>query len=230
MSNKQFRANPKALIYKEIKMNKKNINWNDSQYVDLIVELLANDQVILGDSDTVLGLLANTSSRGRLALDLIKEREKKPYIILIEKVAKAKKFVSQTDLEKIAPLLTGFWPGPLTVIFKAKAGLPVYLQGESGTIALRVPDHKGLLSVLPHFDGLFSTSANLAGQSVPPSINDVDPSISDKAALIVLDEGSNNPQKLPSTIIDCSGPEIRLVRQGVFSRADVEQILGKSIL
>ncbi|MDR3549858.1 MAG: L-threonylcarbamoyladenylate synthase [Candidatus Babeliales bacterium] len=211
-------------------MNKEYMIWNDFQSIDLIVKLLADDQVILGDSDTVLGLLANTSSRGRLALDLIKGRDKKPYIILIETLFEAEKFVDKADLIKIAPLLTGFWPGPLTVIFKAKAGVASYLQGENGTIALRVPDHKGLLSILAHFDGLFSTSANLAGQNVPIFIEDVDQLILDKTALIVLDEGLNKAQKLPSTIIDCSQSEIRLVRQGAYSKADIEQILGKSIL
>src|SRR5581483_12056785 len=143
---------------------KKNLLWSKGSDRQLIVNQLQDGNVVLGTSDTVLGLLADTTARGTSLINEIKGRDRKPYIILIESKEKASYFVEQSDLTHYQKLLDSCWPGPLTLIFRAKANLPDYIKGINGTVALRVPKHEGLLAILGQFNGLFSTSANLSGQ------------------------------------------------------------------
>lgn len=226
MSNKQLGFNHKVLIYKEINMENKRICLNNSMDRALLIEVLRKGQGVAGSSDTVLGLLSDTTEQGRKFLDETKGRQEKPYIILIESCLKASYFVDRDELDRVQGLLEAFWPGPLTVIFKAKQGLPSYLTGSDGRVALRVPKHPGLLALLKHFKGLFSTSANLTGKPVPVSVDEIDPKILASVSYVALDD-QPQMQKPPSTIIDCSGTEIKLVREGAILWSEIEKYLEK---
>lgn len=209
-------------------MLKNRYYWADPAERLQVVNLLRGKNILIATSDTVLGLLAPLTESSVSLLNEIKGRQNKPYIILIENKSKLSLFVDPQDISLVECLVTHCWPGPLTLIFKACAGLPAWLQGADGTIAVRVPNHAGLLSTLAHFDGLFSTSANLSGQPVPTTIEQVDVSIVSRITGIVL-ESEGEPESstlLPSTILDCTGSEPRMVREGAFSRVQLEALCG----
>ena len=185
-----------------------------------ITELLNNNNVLISSTDTVLGLLAPVTDKGFTALNTIKKRSSKPYLIMISDFSKVAHFSDQKLTPEIEALLKKAWPGPLTVILKAKKDLPGYMTSSKGTVALRVPNHKSLLSVLQHFDGLFSTSANLTGQAVPESFENIDKSLVEHVVALVgqtIDKGHHYPV-IPSTIIDCSDNSIKVIRQGTFKQ------------
>lgn len=202
--------------------------WGDFASHLKILQLLQKGNIIVGSSDTVLGLLSDTTEHGAMLLNEIKGRSKKPYLILIESFQKAAWFVSLEDLARYENLIKSFWPGPLTLIFKAKDGVPSWAKGEDGTVALRVPKHDGLLAILPHFHGLFSTSANKTGQPVAQTLEEIDPDILNRAGAIILDPEQKTSQSLPSTILDLSGAEPKIVRQGTISWFELEKILSKN--
>ena len=186
----------------------------------------------MGSSDTVFGLLANTTAIGFSNLNSIKQRAEKPYIILINHIDKLKHFVSIERSDSVLNLLKFCWPGPLTVIFKAKDDLPAFLKSQDHKVAIRVPQHAGLLQLLASFEGLFSTSANLAGDEVPGLIEGINTKIIDKIDLIVLDRynaGYANTSQ-PSTILDCSTGQIRVIRVGAYSIDSLVRICGGPIL
>ena len=89
-------------------------------------------------------------------------------------------------------------------------------------------NHEGLLRVLQHFDGLFSTSANKTGQPTPLSLEQVDSEVLAMADFCV-GEPVGAGTVLPSTILDCSGDVIKMVREGAFSRQKLEMLSGFSI-
>lgn len=207
--------------------------WNNIDTIDKISDILSNGQVIVGSSDTVFGLLANTTKDGFEKLNFIKQRNTKPYIVLIDNIDKLKYL---TTLKPSAALLNLFqqcWPGPLTLILPACPNLPESLRSFGDTIAVRIPNHAGLLQLLSRFDGLFSTSANLAGDPVPNSFAEIDPLIIENVAAIVLDDqlNINSPNSIqPSTILDCTSDRIKLVRAGAYSLDELQQIYGQQIL
>lgn len=206
----------------------KHFYWEEAADRQEIVSLLKTNQTIVGTSDTVLGLLANTSHQGYLALNAIKNRATNPYIVLIADSAQAAHFVDfplQADIENI---INHCWPGPLTLVLKAKATLPEYVKSPQGTIALRVPQHEGLLNILKSFTGLFSTSANISGQPVAKSLTQIDPSILQKVVCTV-GEKSSKTTLTPSTIIDATHPTLRVLREGAYSIKELEALIDKPL-
>ena len=216
-------------------MNQKKLYWHDRQACTVVIEALKQGNVVAGTTDTVLGLLADTTREGFGRLDQIKGRVHKPYLILIGAPNNVRHFVSFPLADSVQRIIDACWPGPLTIIFKAKPGLPPHLVALDGTIALRMPDHAGLLAILEYFNGLYSTSANFAGEPVAATVDQLDPRIlASVAHLIVDDEQSDSikksssmdlPASLPSTIIDCTGDEVVIVREGAFTRAMLSNIL-----
>ncbi len=202
-------------------------HWDDKTITDQIVRVLNEGNVVVGTSDTVVGLVAPLTKEGKSALDLIKQREDKPYLVLVRDTDKAAQFSNAVTSRKLQPLLKACWPGPLTIIVPANANIPDYMKSHTGAIALRVPKHEGLQKVLAEFDGLFSTSANLTGDYLPASIEEIDPQIMDTVSLIVDD--TQKGYMLPSTIIDCTGANIKLIREGEYSRDKIAEYVALEI-
>jgi len=191
------------------------IEWSDKRARERIIQALQSEKLVIGDSDTVPGFLAPLSFEGKKLLDEAKVRKDKPYLILIGSQEKAATFIYPEQLERVSDLVSHFWPGPLTLIFKARSDIPRYARSEGETVALRVPDHEGLLDVLQHVTGLFSTSANRAGRPVAKTVDAIDSALLKKAAYCVVDS-SPKEGDAPSTIIDCSGERPRLIRHGAY--------------
>lgn len=194
----------------------KSIYWDDEATIALIEKEFSIEKPVLAASDTVLGLLAPLSKKTYDAFDRIKKRVGKPYLILVGSHTNIGEFVDNSQLLQLENFSDKIWPGPVTVICKAKAGLPAFLQSNEKTVALRIPAHVGLQKLLKKHQGLFSTSANIAGKPVPYTLQDLDKDIEKNFNFMVLNREDGN-RVPPSTIIDISQGDIRLVRQGEFS-------------
>ena len=195
----------------------RKLSWSNPETTDYLEKELHNGGVVLAEGDTVLGLLVDVSEKGVAHLDCIKNRSKKPYLILIGSPQKVFDFIEidQKKIFQVEKLINICWPGPVTLIFRAKQGVCEQARSEDGTIALRVPDHAGLLQLLARFEALFSTSANKGGAPVPEALEQVDSHISDSVACVVTND-EKSESTLPSTIIDCTGDKLKVVREGAF--------------
>lgn len=206
----------------------KHFLWQDPETLPHIEGILVKGGVLLTSTDTVLGLLADLTQESTLRINRIKKRSGKPYLILVSDVQKALGFVShkqQSGLQ-IEKLMNICWPGPVTLLCTAKEGLPSYMQSQEGTVALRVPDHSQLLALLQKFDGLFSTSANSSGAPVPQLIEEVEKEILQEVDGVVLDKNEKKAN-VPSTILDCTGDQIKIVRQGAFSADMIKKLISE---
>ncbi len=123
-----------------------------------------------------------------------------------------------TDLAR--RLASKFWPGPLTLVIAASAGISPSVHSGSGMIAVRVPDH-GVARNLAAQCGcaITSTSANLSGRRAPRTADEIVQPLRDRID-VLLDAGAT-PGGLPSTIVDASGSVPVLVREGVVPWARV---------
>jgi len=194
----------------------KIVYWCGDKTIDCLKKRLQAENVIIGSSDTVFGLFANISREGFKKLNAIKQRSNKPYLVLTANKMYLNHFVDVDNLLQVEKFVDLCWPGPITLIFKAKQSMPDFMKSKKGTIALRVPDHAGLQKLLPHFTGLFSTSANISGNPIPRTIEEVDKRIIKQVACAVIDKKEKLAVPLPSTIIDCSGDYITMVREGAY--------------
>lgn len=199
------------------KLYMKPLFWDNFGTVDRVGQELQKGTVVLAEGDTIIGLLADVSEKGAAQLNAIKKRSKKPYLLLVADKQKVLELVEINpgkicQIEKIMDIC---WPGPVTMIFKAKNIAASMVTSIDGTLAIRVPDHAGLQALLHKCGALYSTSANLTGAPVPASLKEVDTTILDSVSCVVLNnKGSEGT--LASTIIDCTGDKIKIVREGAF--------------
>lgn len=225
MSNKKFYLEF-TVVYIRKKAHMKPLFWDNRTTIKKIEKMLHKNKVILAEGDTVLGLLSDISEKGYRNLDLIKKRLEKPYLLLVKNKEKALSFVEEDSIEifQFEKLLNICWPGPVTLIFKAKACVPWGVKSREGNVAIRVPNHKGLLHLLECFDALYSTSANISGKPVPLNIDQVEGSILQAVAGVVFNQNSSKPN-IPSTIIDCTEKKIKIVREGAFATEKLKDFL-----
>ena len=182
-------------------------------------------------TETVYGLGSTPSVPGLSALSRLKGRAAgKPFLLLVSGPAMAEEWGLVMSPSARA-LSEAFWPGPLTLVLRGGEGrLPDELRGKEGGIAARHTSHAGIARLVAAMGRpLTSTSANRPGQPAAPGpdrIRDVFGPEIDRGELLVLDGGvlGNVP---PSTLVDCTGPVPRLVREGAIPRAELRRAAGR---
>jgi L-threonylcarbamoyladenylate synthase len=132
----------------------------------------------------------------------------------------------------VAPLLDRFWPGPLTVVLPKAAGVSSVVTGGADTVALRCPDHPVARELLTTMSGVAAPSANRFGRVSPTTTQHVLDELGevlDPATDLVL-AGAPSRVGVESTIVDCTGPDPRLLRPGGVSASEIEQVTGLTVL
>ena len=182
-------------------------------------------------TETVYGLGSNPSAPALAALSRLKGREPgKPFLLLVSSRAMAEEWGLVMSPSARA-LSAAFWPGPLTLVLRGGEGrLPDQLRGKEGGIAVRHTSHAGIARLVAATGmPLTSTSANRPGEPAAPGpdrIREVFGAQIERGELLVLDGGvlGNVP---PSTLVDCTGPAPRLVREGAIPRAELRRAAGR---
>ena len=138
--------------------------------------------------------------------------ESKPLLVLVDSARMARSLVQEIPTAAWA-LMTRYWPGPLTLVFRAVEGLPGKLTAGTGTIGIRMPGHP-LALALVRAAGVPVTapSANPSGQEPPTSAGEVRRFFDDKIELIL--DGGPTKGGLPSTILDVTVTPPKLIRRG----------------
>lgn len=114
--------------------------------------------------------------------------------------------------EAARALMEAFWPGPLTVIVAAQPTLAWDLGDTQGTVALRVPNHLATLALLARTGPLAVTSANRTGEPAATTADNARDQLGD--AVSVYLDGGESPLGVASTIVDATGPVLKVVRDG----------------
>ena len=135
--------------------------------------------------------------------------------------------LTDTVSDDAGKLMERFWPGALTLILTRHRNLDMDLGDILDTVAMRMPDHPVTLDVLEHCGPLAVTSANRTGQPPATVIDEARRAFGDSVA-VYIDAGST-PGSVPSTILDMSGDEPRLVRAGVLGVEDLQRCCRATI-
>jgi L-threonylcarbamoyladenylate synthase len=184
-------------------------------------------EVLLFPTDTLYGLGVDPGSEAALdRLFRLKGRDPgKPVPVLLADASLVGRFAAAIPAPWPA-LMERFWPGPLTLVFPARAGLPAGIRSAAGAVALRVPGSALCRSVLRAAGGsLTGTSANVAGSG---GTGDA------AAALRALGAGVDlfvNAGTLPpspaSTLVDLDAAgEVLVLRRGAVPEVDLRRSLG----
>ena len=115
------------------------------------------------------------------------------------------------------------WPGALTLVVRASDAVPEDYRRANGTVALRVPDSTLVRALAREVGPLAVTSANTHGMPSPATSDDIERRIAEAADLTLA--AGPTPDGAASTIVDATGAEPRIVREGAIP-ADVIMTLA----
>jgi tRNA threonylcarbamoyl adenosine modification protein (Sua5/YciO/YrdC/YwlC family) len=192
--------------------------------VKAAVDAVRAGHVVVIPTDTVYGVGADAfSSEAVAAVLAAKGRGREmPPPVLVPNVRTVDGLA--TDVPAWArDLIREFWPGPLTLVFKAQSSLMWDLGETNGTVALRMPQDDVALSLLAEVGPMAVTSANRTGE--PPATTVTEAAAQLGAAVSVyLDAGKATGTEV-STIIDCTGVYPVVLRHGAITQEQIDAVL-----
>ncbi|RUR11674.1 L-threonylcarbamoyladenylate synthase [Legionella sp. km772] len=127
-------------------------------------------------------------------------------------------------------LIDLFWPGPLTLVLKAKKDqINPLVTGGQATVAIRCPAHNIAQKVLNKTGvPLVAPSANPFGKISPTTAQHVKQSFPDKNSLLILD-GGRCSVGIESTIIDATHyGSYQVLRHGLINEHTINKVISTS--
>ncbi len=184
---------------------------------------LDSSKVIAFPTETVMGLgVYFDDFIAYQNLNAIKNRpEDKPYTMMVADRDDIEKYAFIDDRAK--KIIHSLMPGEVTLLLKAKNNVPSYVTHGTGIIGIRIPnldDLRGFLRAIGR--PLLVPSANKSGEKPAMSSSEVKKIFTDELGYVF--DGEANSGR-PSTIIDLSGDEVKIIREGNVSLETVLNII-----
>jgi L-threonylcarbamoyladenylate synthase len=164
-------------------------------------QIVRSGGVVAFPTDTVYGLGA--SADDEVAQKRIYQIKGRPVgLPLILMVAAESQLEGLVHVDSRAEaMMRRWWPGPLTLILHAIGG---------GTLGVRIPKHEVALELLRHAGPLMTTSANLHGRDPAMEASEAEK----LAGVMAVVDGGAAPGGTPSSVLDLTGPEPHVLREG----------------
>lgn len=125
----------------------------------------------------------------------------------------------------IQQIINNFWPGALTLVLPLLPGLPGNLS-PTPTVGLRLPDHDQIRNLLRETGPLAATSANLSGEVSALTADEVLQQLEGRIDLIL--DGGPVPGGLASTVLDCCGEKLKVLREGPISLESIYRVINEN--
>jgi tRNA threonylcarbamoyl adenosine modification protein (Sua5/YciO/YrdC/YwlC family) len=191
-------------------------NPNERQ-IKQIVDILSKGGVIIYPTDTVYGMgcdINNSKAVERIARIKGVNLEKANFSFVCHDLSHLSDFSKPLNNE-VFKLMKRNLPGPFTFILEANNNVPKLFKSKKKTVGIRIPDNNIALEIVRLLGNpIMSTSIhdidNIIEYTTDPELiheryeNLVD---------AVIDGGYGN--NVASTVVDCSGDEIEILRQGI---------------
>lgn len=193
--------------------------------VEAAAAAVRDHQVVVLPTDTVYGVGADAFSPDAVASVLAAKgrgREMPPPVLIPH--ARTVDGLATAVPGYARDLMDAFWPGGLTLILLAQTSLMWDLGDTNGTVAVRVPQDPTALALLEQVGPMAVTSANLTGRPAALTVREAQLMLGD--AVSVYLDGGPCTDDVPSTILDCTQSEPRILRHGAISQERILEVLG----
>jgi L-threonylcarbamoyladenylate synthase len=191
--------------------------------IERAAALLRAGRLVAFPTETVYGLGANALDEAavRRVFEAKGRPSTSPLIVHVASVEMARELALEWQ-ERAQLLAARFWPGPLTIIVPKKSHVPDIVTAGLPSVGLRIPVHPVALALLEAAQlPIAAPSANRFTELSPTTAAD----ISDGLADMILDGGPCTVG-IESTVISLAGPVPAILRPGMITRTQIEQVIG----
>lgn len=193
--------------------------------LDIAKKIIKANEIIAIATDTLYGLCGSLfSPKSITKINSLKKRpDDKPLLVLAGSIDQVKKIADELSPE-IENILDMLWPGPITVILPAKsATIAERVNSKNGSIAIRIPNHEKLRTLLNQCGPIVAPSANISGQLPCTSVEEIEAAFGVALPILTFD---GFPTGQPSTIIQWIPGRWTLIREGAYKWTRLKIILG----
>jgi len=185
--------------------------------IERVVKILRDGGVIIYPTDTVYGLGCDiTKQRAVERVARIKgiKADKANFSFIVDDLSHLSDFTKPLN-NNIYKLMKRNLPGPFTFILEANSNVPKLLKHKKKNVGIRIPDNNIIRAIVKELrNPILTTSIHSVDRVVE---YDTDPELiheeMDHLVDLVIDGGYGN--NIPSTVVDCTGMEIEIIRQGL---------------
>lgn len=192
------------------------------------VEVLRGGELIIIPTDTVYGIAADIRDDDAVrSLYAAKQRDPAAPLQLLfgRDTALLDQYAALTDAAR--QLVDVLGPGPWTIVVPAREGWDSPALSGGRTVGIRVVPVDLVLDIVDRLGSpLAASSANVSEGPSPTTCDEAERQVGVFCALSI--DGGPTPEGIDSTVIDLSGPEPRILREGAIDRGSVARILGLS--
>lgn len=199
----------------------------NAESIQVALQILREGGLVAFPTDTVYGVGALVfDGKAVESIYVAKQRPiEKAIPVLMADAADMEKV--GMDIPEVAyQLAARFFPGPLTCLIPKQPTLPESVSATE-TVGVRVPDHEVARALLRAAGPMAVTSANISGQANPSTAQEVLAQLGGRIDLIL--DGGKTPGGVPSTLVDCTGKDLKILREGPISLAEIRQKLSSPI-
>ncbi len=176
--------------------------------------VLARKGLVAFPTETFYGLGADAREPAavRRVFEVKGRPESKPLLVLVDSIAMAESLADEIPSQARA-LIARHWPGPLTLVLRARPTVPAEITAGTGTIGIRMPGHAVALALVQALGGpVIAPSANPSGAAPPTTAEDVLAAFESKIELVL--DGGKTTGGPASTIVDATANPPRVLRAG----------------
>lgn len=205
---------------------------NTKRYIsctDELVGIMCGGGLVAVPTETVYGLAGNGLDEKAVAeIYEVKGRpEVKPLSLMVHDAASMERYCENVPPQAYT-LAKKFWPGPLTIVMKAKPCVPEIVRAGGETVGLRCPDHPLTLELLEKSGVPFAApSANPSGEPSPKNADSVLKYFDGKIDAVL--DGGECGIGCESTLIDLSRTPYRILRQGALPADEIADAIVDSM-
>lgn len=184
------------------------------------------EDVVVVPTETVYGLGASIYKPHAICriFELKNRPADNPLIVHVSSVEMLRTIIDGPVSEECQRVIDRFWPGPLSLLFRANSNVSAMVRGGLGTVAVRMPRNSCLLQIIERVGPIAAPSANVSGRPSPTTIQHVLDDFDGKIGLVI--DGGPCSVGLESTVASFMDGRLVVLRPGRVTVKDLEEVAG----
>ncbi|HQO50604.1 MAG TPA: L-threonylcarbamoyladenylate synthase [Bacteroidales bacterium] len=187
------------------------------RHIKMVVDCLKSGGLVIFPTDTVYGLgcsINQPKAVDRIALLKGIKKEKANFSFIFNNLSMLSDFTRPIGND-IFKMMKRNLPGPFTFILESNSNIPKIFQNKKKTIGIRIPDEPIIQTIIEELGHPVMTTSILDDDKMLEYTTDPELIFEDYENIVdlVIDGGYGN--NVPSTVVDCTGEDWIIVRQGM---------------